>query len=247
MKAKAKELYISPYSRLLQLTTPLGADQLQALRAHGVERIWQDKALPAILEAVFAQYPQAKGNYRLDLRRKYAPLSYVTQFNETDANFVQRWCELEGIFWYVEHKPDSHCIVFTDSVDTLPALAPQSVPFHTQSVTEKHDGITQWSTGSQLLSGKLNWRSVDYLAHSQPRESVMPALEAASAPAALERYEYQGQYTWQKQERGDWLSRVQIEQRESQARRVHGQGGVRQLQAGRWFELTQHPLYERKA
>ncbi|MFJ4114784.1 contractile injection system protein, VgrG/Pvc8 family [Pseudomonas sp. NPDC089758] len=126
-------------------------------------------------------------------------------------------------------------IVFNDSVDTLPALAPQSVPFHTQSVTEKQDGITQRSTGSQLLSGKLNWRSVDYLSHSQPRESVMPALEAASAPAALERYEYQGQYNWQKQER------------ESQARRVHGQGGVRQVQAGRWFELTQHPLYERKA
>ncbi|WP_459203374.1 contractile injection system protein, VgrG/Pvc8 family, partial [Pseudomonas fragariae (ex Marin et al. 2024)] len=29
-------------------------------------------------------------------------LSYVTQFNETDANFVQRWCEQEGLFWYVE-------------------------------------------------------------------------------------------------------------------------------------------------
>ncbi|BDM22735.1 type VI secretion system tip protein VgrG [Pseudomonas sp. LRP2-20] len=317
---------LSQSGRLLQLTTPLGADALQALRAHGVERIgrtprytldvlvqdteydpekligqpvslallcddgsqaqrhglvesvrylgsdgglhdwqlvfapwfslleyrsdcriWQDKTLPTILESVFAQYEQAKGNYRLDLRREYAPLSYVTQFNETDANFVQRWCELEGIFWYVEHKADSHCIVFTDSNDTLPALAPQQLPFHTQSVTQKQDGITQWSTGSQLLSGKLNWRSVDYLAHSQPRESVMPALQAASAPAALERYEYQGQYNWQKQERGNWLSRVQIEQRESQARRVHGQGGVRQLEAGRWFELTQHPLYERKA
>ncbi|EPM79540.1 Rhs element Vgr protein, partial [Pseudomonas syringae pv. actinidiae ICMP 19072] len=59
-------------------------------------RIWQDKNLPAILEA-------------LDLRREYAPLSYVTQFNESDANFVQRWCEQEGLFWYVEHTADKHC------------------------------------------------------------------------------------------------------------------------------------------
>ncbi|EPN64988.1 Rhs element Vgr protein, partial [Pseudomonas syringae pv. actinidiae ICMP 19101] len=128
-------------------------------------RIWQDKNLPAILEAVFSLYEQAKGNYRLDLRREYAPLSYVTQFNESDANFVQRWCEQEGLFWYVEHTADKHCIVFTDTVDTLPALAPQSIRFHTQNVTEKQDGITQWSSGSQLLSGKLHWRSVDYLAH----------------------------------------------------------------------------------
>ncbi|PBP52274.1 hypothetical protein CCL19_28575, partial [Pseudomonas syringae] len=81
--------------------------------------------------------------------------------------------------------------------------------FHTQNATEKQDGITQWSSGSQLLSGKLHWRSVDYLAHGQPRETVMPALQAASAPQALERYEYQGQYGWQKQDRGEWLSRVQ--------------------------------------
>ncbi|MBI6927229.1 type VI secretion system tip protein VgrG, partial [Pseudomonas putida] len=165
---------LSQSGRLLQLATPLGTDQLQALRAHGVERIGrtprytldvlvQDTEFDpekligqpvslALLcddgsqaprhgliesvrylgsdgglhdwQLVFAQYEQAKGNYRLDLRREYAPLSYVTQFNETDANFVQRWCELEGIFWYVEHKADSHCIVFTDSNDTLPALAP---------------------------------------------------------------------------------------------------------------------------
>ncbi|RMT72731.1 Rhs element Vgr protein [Pseudomonas syringae pv. theae] len=160
---------------------------------------------------------------------------------------MQRWCEQEGLFWYVEHTADKHCIVFTDTVDTLPALAPQSIRFHTQNVTEKQDGITQWSSGSQLLSGKLHWRSVDYLAHGQPRETVMPSLQAASAPQALERYEYQGQYGWQKQDRGEWLGRVQIEQRESQARRIQGQSGVRQMQAGRWFELTQHPLYERKA
>ncbi|MFH7422679.1 phage late control D family protein, partial [Pseudomonas syringae pv. tagetis] len=66
-------------------------------------RIRQDKNLPAILEAVFSLYEQAKRNYRLDLRREYAPLSYVTQFNESDDNFVQRWCEQEGLFWYVEH------------------------------------------------------------------------------------------------------------------------------------------------
>ncbi|EPN45823.1 Rhs element Vgr protein, partial [Pseudomonas syringae pv. actinidiae ICMP 19095] len=57
----------------------------------------------------------------------------------------------------------------------------------------------------------------------------LSSLQAASAPQALERYEYQGQYGWQKQDRGQWLSRVQIEQRESQARRIQGQSGVRQM------------------
>ncbi|MFH7445165.1 contractile injection system protein, VgrG/Pvc8 family, partial [Pseudomonas syringae pv. tagetis] len=37
-----------------------------------------------------------------------------------------------------------------------------------------------------------------------------------------------------------------MDQRESLARRVNGQSGVRQMQAGRWFELTKHPQYARK-
>ncbi|MCQ9473773.1 contractile injection system protein, VgrG/Pvc8 family [Pseudomonas alliivorans] len=40
------------------------------------------------------------------------------------CHFVQRWCEQEGLFWYGEHTADKHCIVFTDIVDTLSALAP---------------------------------------------------------------------------------------------------------------------------
>jgi type VI secretion system secreted protein VgrG len=113
---------LSQSGRLLQLTTPFGVDQLQALRAHGVERIGRTP------------------RYTLDV---------LVQDTEYDPE------KLIG-------QPVS--------------LALQQLPFHTQSVTQKQDGITQWSTGSQLLSGKLNWRSVDYLAHSQPRESVMPAL-----------------------------------------------------------------------
>ncbi|EPN48406.1 Rhs element Vgr protein [Pseudomonas syringae pv. actinidiae ICMP 19094] len=84
-----------------------------------------------------------RGSACLSIASIAASGSYVTQFNESDANFVQRWCEQEGLFWYVEHTADKHCIVFTDTVDTLPALAPQSIRFHTQNVTEKQDGITQ--------------------------------------------------------------------------------------------------------
>lgn len=98
-------------------------------------RIWQEMSLPDILAQVFQHYSQARANYRFDLQRDYPLLSYVTQFNETDANFVQRWCEQEGLFWYVEHKVDSHCIVFTDNIDSLPTLNPASLRFHTQQVS----------------------------------------------------------------------------------------------------------------
>jgi type VI secretion system secreted protein VgrG len=210
-------------------------------------RIWQETNLPEILAQVFQHYAEARGAYRFDLIREYPLLSYVTQFNETDANFVQRWCEQEGLFWYVEHKQDSHCIVFTDSVECLPTLAAPTLRFHSQLAADKTDSITQWSPGARLLNGRVQWSSSEYLSHARPQSAHAIALPAASAPAALERYEYRGQYAWQNLDRGSWLSRVQIEQDESAARRIEGQGGVRQMQPGHGFEFTQHPLYERKA
>ena len=208
-------------------------------------RIWQDRPLPDIFSSVFAGYARTSGHYRFDLRREYPALSYVTQFNETDANFIQRLCEQEGIFWYVEHAPDRHCIVFTDEVDTLSPLDPGVVPFHRQSVTETHDSITHWSTQLQVHSGRLHWRSDDYHAHGQRRENIAVALPDSPGHRELEQYRYRGQFAWDSPDRGQWLSRVRIEQLESQGRRVQGQGGVRQMGAGRWFELSQHPLHDR--
>jgi len=208
-------------------------------------RIWQEQDLPTIFSEVFAGYQRAKGHYRFDLRREYEPLSYVTQFNESDADFVQRWCEQQGIFWYVEHAPDAHCIVFTDSHDTLSQLQPDALRFHTQSATEQSDSITEWSTSVQVHSGRLHWRTDDYLAHGRRPEAVMMALPDAAAPVELERYDYRGQYAWQDPDHAHWLSRVQMEHLESKARRIRGQGGVRQMSPGRWFELTEHPLHSR--
>ncbi|CAI8936027.1 type VI secretion system secreted protein VgrG [Pseudomonas sp. IT-P74] len=210
-------------------------------------RIWQEVSLPDIFAQVFQHYSQARGAYRFELSREYPLLSYVTQFNETDAHFVQRWCEQEGLFWYVEHALDSHCIVFTDSVILLPTLNPPALRFHAQQAADQQDSITQWSPGARLLNGVVQSSSSDYLCHARSQITRTPALPASSAPPDLERYQYRGQYAWQNPDRGDWLSRVQIEQDESAARRIHGQGGVRQMQPGHGFELTQHPLYEFKA
>ncbi len=60
-------------------------------------------------------------------------------------------------------------------------------------------------------------------------------------PAQAEVYEYTGAYTYGAQDRGDHLSKVRMEEWESRARRFDGVGAVRGVDAGRWFELANHP------
>jgi type VI secretion system secreted protein VgrG len=207
-------------------------------------RIWQDMTLIDIFTEVFRGHPQAQGRYTFDLRHEQPALSYVTQFNESDAHFVQRWCEHAGIYWYVVHEADQHRIVFVDSVLDLPALEPQALPFHTQTAALDHDSIVEWSQADTLLNGHVLWSSNNYRAHRQPLSARSLGLNPPNAAKTLERYEYRGQYAWHSEDDGNWQTRVHIEQMESAARRITGQGGVRHMLPGHGFELRGHPLYD---
>ncbi|WP_282373259.1 type VI secretion system Vgr family protein [Pseudomonas sp. PS02290] len=207
-------------------------------------RIWQDMTMIDIFTDVFRGHPQAQGRYEFNLRHEHPPQSYVTQFNESDAHFVQRWCEQAGIYWYVVHEADQHRIVFVDSVLDLPPLEPEALPFHTQTAALDHDSIVEWSQADTLLNGHVLWSSNNYRAHRQPLSARSMGLNPPSAAKTLERYEYRGQYAWHSEDDGNWQTRVQIEQVESAARRITGHGGVRHMLPGNGFELRGHPLYE---
>lgn len=74
----------------------------------------------------------------------------------------------------------------------------------------------------------------------------MPTVpDQGDLPAQAEVYEYTGAYTYGPQDRGESLSRIRVEEWESRAKRFYGRGGVRAADAGRWFELLNHPDHER--
>jgi type VI secretion system secreted protein VgrG len=60
-------------------------------------------------------------------------------------------------------------------------------------------------------------------------------------------YEYTGAYTYGEQDRGDQISRIRMEEWESRAKRFHGVGGMRGIDAGQRFTLSGHPDHDRDA
>jgi len=57
-------------------------------------------------------------HYRLDLTQNYVPRAFICQFQETDYNFICRWMEHEGIYYYFEHGDDYETLVLTDRYST---------------------------------------------------------------------------------------------------------------------------------
>ncbi|MCK0716487.1 type VI secretion system Vgr family protein, partial [Chromohalobacter sarecensis] len=84
----------------------------------------------------------------------------------------------------------------------------------------------------------------DYKQPSLTKRTGLDTLSDQGNLPATEVYDYAGEYYYHGFERGERLTENRLEAHESLAKRFRGSGGARQLQAGRWFELTQHSLHD---
>ena len=226
------------------------ASWLNFLRFRSDARIWQDKTADLILTDVFNQHPQAQGAFRFDLRltsrQPLQPRSYCVQY-EDDWNFCMRLMEQEGWYCYIEQTDGkSHTVVITDTLDAFPALSPQTVSFYRAGTSSETNALVQWSGERTLQSTTLTTRTFDYKApggsSSLANGTSTPTLpNQGNLPSQTEVYEYSGAYTFGQQSGGDNLAKIRMEEWESRSKRFFGSGGVRNLDAGHWFELTDCP------
>ena len=226
------------------------ASFLHFLKFRRDQRIWQDKPADEIIADVLNQHPQAQGCFDFRLYRPLPSRSFCMQY-EDDWNFVHRLLESEGLYGFWEQVQDgkSHKLVVVDTIDALPALSPQILRFHHAGAHDEADTLVQFSGTRTLRSVERTTRTFDYKqppTASNPKATHTPTIaNQGDLPQQLEVYEYTGAYTYPGQSRGDHLSKIWMEEQESLAKRFHGIGGVRRMDAGRTFELADHPEHDK--
>ncbi|WP_321942890.1 type VI secretion system Vgr family protein [Paraburkholderia tropica] len=213
-------------------------------------RYWQDQTPDAIITDVFNQHPQARGQFQFALSKPLSQRSYCRQ-SETDWNFVHRLMEEEGLFGFWRQSEDgkSHTLVVTDSIFSLDEVSPNPLKFYRAGTGSEADAFTQWSGARTLQSTSYTTRTFDYKAPSSasnPKGTSLPTMAGqGDLPEQTEVYEYTGAYTYLTQARGEHLSKIQLEEWESRAKRFFAAGAVRGIDAGRRFELSGHPQHDR--
>jgi type VI secretion system secreted protein VgrG len=226
------------------------ASFLHFLKFRRDQRIWQDKSADEIIADVLNQHPQANGCFDFRLYQPLPSRSFCMQY-EDDWNFVHRLMESEGLYGFWEQAQDgkSHKLVIVDRIDALPALAPQTLRFHHAGAHDEADTLVQFSGTRTLRSVARTTRTFDDKqppTASNPKATHLPTIaNQGDLPQQLEVYEYTGAYTYPEQSRGDHLSKIWMEEQESLAKRFHGTGGVRRMDAGRTFELADHPEHDK--
>ncbi|MEX2530038.1 MAG: type VI secretion system tip protein TssI/VgrG [Gemmatimonadota bacterium] len=193
-------------------------------------RVFQEMSILEIAEEIFGDWGYSDFDFKCANR---APREYIVQYDETDWDFVSRWLEAEGIFYFFEHSEQGHTLVLADGNSQSPDCPEISEAlFRSESVIET-DVVTSIVREHQVQVGAVALRDYDYL---QPSFSLETSLNGAAG--ADENYDYPGDFT--ELDDGDRYARYRLEAQEARQEEVEGTGNCRWMVSGHSFELDGH-------
>lgn len=201
-------------------------------------RIFQNKTVPQIVREVLAPY-----GFPLEdrLAQTYAPREYCVQYNESDAAFVSRLMESEGIYYYFRHDAKDHTLMLCDAMSshatlpgsgTIPFIAPDRLAIADQ------EHIERWVLAEQMSVGKYQTSDFDF---TKPRAdlSVQRVGPRGHAHDGYAVFEWPGGYCDDIQ--GAHYGRVRLEQLQALHERARADTNARTMAPGYLFTLTRCP------
>ncbi|TFV95239.1 type VI secretion system tip protein VgrG [Oxalobacteraceae bacterium OM1] len=222
-------------------------------------RVFQDQTVPQIVAAILDEHLAGNAvfaaafSYEDRLLNGYPTRSYCLQYRESDLAFIERLLAEEGIsyrFLFVDADDaiPHHTLLLFDDNSALDGCSQSVIRFHRADGSEADDTVTDWHGSRQLVAGATQLQTWDYqpaasIAASQDSRLAQGATGTALA-ATLTQYAPQVPYY-----ASDMAALERYATRRQQAadlagKQFSGQGVVRTLTAGTWFELREHPLHD---
>ncbi|NGZ87638.1 type VI secretion system Vgr family protein [Duganella aceris] len=184
--------------------------------------------------------------------REYPKREFTMQHNESDAGFIRRLLKRRGIGWYIRAEGGgegpTHTLVLFNNADSLRQNAAGTIRYHRDSATEERDTITSWSAVRSLQPGAVTRHSWDYRM-SQSRDFMMAdatsgvdqGVHGNELAASLDDYQILSPHAGDDNEDLCRLGKLSMQRHDYESKCFHGEGSVRDLCAGEYFTLAEHP------
>lgn len=200
-------------------------------------KIFQDKSVPEIIEAVFQDY--GFSDFQLPTST-FPKKHYCVQYRETDFNFVSRLMEEAGISYFFKHGDKAHTLVCFSKPDDNPECAGQksAVYARTSAGGEPVGDIDGWDVEHELPPGAYTSTDFNMENPSTDLEASSPSTIQVGSNEAFELYDYPGEY--QTVGEGGDVTRVRIEAEEAASVEARASTSCAAFSPGYCFELVGH-------
>jgi type VI secretion system secreted protein VgrG len=203
--------------------------------------VYQDVTIPELAKQVLSGYGLTEGeDFELRVRQKLQKREYIVQYQESDWDFLARWLEHEGIFFFFEHHADRSLFVMTDENGATPVIEePKAIPFR-QTRNLSAQGATIWDTRMTDAQVPRVVSVVDYN-YRRPAELIGAAHELA-APS-FGHFALYGDH-FKDEAEATTIARIRGEELAARRRLLRGSCDLPALRAGYRFQLENHYIPE---
>ena len=128
-------------------------------------QLFLDKTVPKIIEEILKQAGLTGLDYELKLTRSYPDWEYICQYRETDLDFISRWMEREGIYYFFEQTEQGAKMVITDSSSAHQDIkGDMTVPYSPPSgLIPSEEGIVkEFVCRQRILPAKVILKDYNY-------------------------------------------------------------------------------------
>jgi type VI secretion system secreted protein VgrG len=200
-------------------------------------RIFVDESIPQIIAKVLQSSGLQGADFKIDVQGPYKALDHVCQYQESNLDFISRWMEREGMYYYFEQGEDREILVITDYLQSHHALSPKPVRYHPHS-----GGDT--SAGASFESFTCKQARLPSAVHLKDYDYTKPSLDVSGShpvsTTSLGEIHHYGE-NFLTPDEGKRLATVRSQEFLAREKVFHGDGRVYNLRSGYTFLLDDHP------
>jgi len=140
--------------------------RLWMLSLYSVSEVYLDMTFPQILEKVLQEGELAADDYDIRFMRQYRQWSYVCQYQENHLDFISRWMEREGVYYFFEQGEDKEKLVITDTrmahVDLPDEKQVNYSPPSGMEISGQKNAVTAFVSRQQPVPKKVTVQDFNY-------------------------------------------------------------------------------------
>jgi type VI secretion system secreted protein VgrG len=214
-------------------------------------RVFQDMDIKDVIKAVLTDKDGpglSSQDFDLKVNGSYPKREFIVQYNETDLDFLHRWLEYEGIFYYFEQTESGEKIIFGDGTAAYAKLAGDpKVPYRPDPATRSRTGA---DANEQTLQEETV-HSFRCLLKKTPKQVVLkdynyrtPSVEIKAKadvenPAGEGKLYVYGEH-FKTPGEGSAVAKVRAEEIQCRDKTFDGVGDQRSFRPGTVFTLSEH-------
>ncbi len=200
-------------------------------------QLFLDKKIPEIIEEILRQAGLAGNDYEFHLNRHYKTWEYVCQYHETDFDFISRWMEREGIYYYFKQTEGAEKIIITDTSSVHQELPEDATIYYSPPsamLPTEEEVINEFVCRQTRLPQKVILKDYNY---RKPSLEIQGEAQVDSESRGI--VYFYGEH-FKTPEEGNELARIRAEEILCREQLFFGESTAAVMRSGYLFELEDH-------